>query len=127
MERFELGKVDKATVVTDTQKETPAEETVEKESPEEDTSEPAEEKSTEEISQENPTQALTKEPPSKQNSEQEKMQPEKPSVKEKLTNIKRELGLDGRNIIRTAEELTKKSDEVNVPHKAEKTKQEKER
>lgn len=80
VERFELGKVDKATIVTES-----------------------------EVS-ENPTQALTKEPPSKQNSEQENMQHEKSSVKDKLTRIKRELGHDMGNMIRTAEELTKKSD-----------------
>ncbi|MBR6624380.1 MAG: PcfB family protein [Ruminococcus sp.] len=82
VERFELGKVDKATIVTE---------------------------SGEQVT-ENPTPALTKGSPSKQNSEQEETQHEKSSVKDKITRIKRELSHDMGNIIRTSEELTKKSD-----------------
>ena len=86
VERFELGKVDKAAIVTESQNEIITEEAVRK---------PLQK---EENAQSNPTTAKTdKNPPSRQNSEPEDMQTDKgiavdrqkkPSVKEKLDRYK---------------------------------------
>ena len=104
VERFELGKVDKAAIVTESQKAVEKREAVEKDKPTKSKNEIITEEAVrkplqkEENAQSNPTTAKTdKNPPSRQNSEPEDMQTDKgiavdrqkkPSVKEKLDRYK---------------------------------------
>ena len=104
VERFELGKVDKAAIVTESQKAVEKREAVEKDKPTKSKNEIITEEAVrkplqkEENVQSNPTTAKTdKNPPSRQNSEPEDMQTDKgiavdrqkkPSVKEKLDRYK---------------------------------------
>ena len=104
VERFELGKVDKAAIVTESQKAVEKREALEKDKPTKTKNEIITEEAVrkpiqkEGYSQSNPTVAKTdKNPPSRQNSEPEDMQTDKgiavdrqkkPSVKEKLDRYK---------------------------------------
>ena len=104
VERFELGKVDKAAIVTESQKAVEKREALEKDKPTKTKNEIITEEATrkpiqkEGYSQSNPTVAKTdKNPPSRQNSEPTDMQTDKgavssgqkkPSVKEKLDRYK---------------------------------------
>ena len=104
VERFELGKVDKAAIVTESQKAVEKREAVEKDKPTKSKNEIITEEAVrkplqkEENAQSNPTTAKTdKNPPSRQNSEPEDMQTDKgiavdrqkkPSVKEKHDRYK---------------------------------------
>ena len=103
VERFELGKVDKAAIVTESQKAVEKREALEKDKPTKSKNEIITEEATRKpiqkdgYSQSNPTVAKTdKNPPSRQNSEPVETQSdkgvakpvEKPSVKEKLDRYK---------------------------------------
>ena len=103
VEKFELGKVDKAAIVTESQKAVEKREAVEKDKPTKSKNEIITEEAVrkplqkEENAQSNPTTAKTdKNPPSRQNSEPVETQSdkgvakpvEKPSVKEKLDRYK---------------------------------------